>query len=126
MQSGMHSHCFVRFETIYTPITHEDDRQKYQSVPCFKGAKEVQQFFREIATGPEEGEKWSGKDGEFRSNEIALQMCLQTIRRCQPRNLKEAKSYFKIYRERFPEVNTSHFVQAMDQVFQSRPHPGPY
>ena len=26
MQSGMHSHCFVRFESIYTPITHEDDR----------------------------------------------------------------------------------------------------
>jgi hypothetical protein len=71
MRSGMHSHCFVRVDTIYTPITHEDDRQKYLSVPCFTGADEVRRFFQDIATGPNEGEKW-GNDGEFRSNEIAL------------------------------------------------------
>jgi hypothetical protein len=83
----------------------------------------VRKFFKEIATGPDEGENLgANSDGEFRPNEVALQNCLQTIRRCQPRNLKEAKSYFKLYRERYPELNSSHFKNAIDQLFSSREH----
>jgi hypothetical protein len=36
LNSGMHSHTFVRFEKNYTPIRNEDQRQGYQSIPTFK------------------------------------------------------------------------------------------
>ena len=67
----MHSHCFVRMESIYTPIMHEDDRQKYLSVPCFKGIDEVKGFFNEIAMGVENS-KESESPEKILVNEIAL------------------------------------------------------
>ena len=58
-------------ESIYTPIMHEDDRQKYLSVPCFKGIEEVKGFFNEIAMGVENS-KESESPEKILVNEIAL------------------------------------------------------
>ena len=43
--SQLHSHSFVRLESNYTPISHDDDRQKYLSVPCLKGVDDVREFY---------------------------------------------------------------------------------
>ena len=87
LNSKMHSHCFVRVDSIYTPIALDDERQKYQSLPCFKGIEEVAKFYQDISSN----ETDIADNNSTRVNEISLQVCLQTIRRCEPKSLHHAK-----------------------------------
>ncbi len=69
LQSDMHSHCFVRFESIYTPIQYDSERQKYLSIPCNKGFEEIRKFYKNISNyeHPETSEVNDNK-----VNEVAL------------------------------------------------------
>lgn len=47
LNSGLHSHCFVKLDCNYTPIS-SDERQKYLSLMCFKNMDEVKRFYKDI------------------------------------------------------------------------------
>ena len=94
-QSGLHSHCFVRLETNYSPIVTRErsNQQTYQSLMAFKSQAEVAKFYADLSTDCTD--LLDKRAMVVQAAEI--QQCLQLVKKCHPKSVQEALVFLAKY-----------------------------
>ncbi|CDW71140.1 medea [Stylonychia lemnae] len=96
LYSGLHSHCYVKLDSNYTPISY-NERQKYKSIMTFQDVDQVKKFYKSV----QHFESELFEEPYLLFNEISIQLCYQNIKRCKPKNPKERKKYCSLYLQKF-------------------------